>query len=72
MDVVGYMGHSVLTARQQDLQPFFISDGELEILQEHKAQAVEIYHLAIAPVRVHWNSLSLIESSMMLFDEHHR
>ena len=32
MDVVSYMGHSVLAARQLDLHPFVISDGELEIL----------------------------------------
>ena len=31
-----------------------------------------IYHLDVAPVRVHWNSLSLMESSTMLLDEHHR
>ena len=31
-----------------------------------------MYHLAIALVRVHWNNLILIESSTMLFYEHHR
>ena len=31
-----------------------------------------MYHLATAPVRVHWNSLGLMESSTMLLDEHHR
>ena len=31
-----------------------------------------MYHLATTLVRVHWNSLSVMESSMMLFDEHHR
>ena len=31
-----------------------------------------MYHVAAAPVRVRWNSLSLMESSMMMFDEHHR
>ena len=31
-----------------------------------------MYHLAAAPVRVHWNSIILIESSTILFDEHHR
>ena len=31
-----------------------------------------MYHLATTPVRVRWNSLSVIESSTMLFDEHHR
>ena len=31
-----------------------------------------MYHLDAAPVRVCWNSLSLIELSTMLFDEHHR
>ena len=31
-----------------------------------------MYHLDAAPVRVRWNSQSLIESCTMLFDEHHR
>ena len=31
-----------------------------------------MYHLVVAPVRVHWNSLSMMESSTMLLDEHHR
>ena len=31
-----------------------------------------MYHLAVAPVRVRWNSLSLMESSTMLLDENHR
>ena len=31
-----------------------------------------MYHLAVAPLMVRWNSMILIESSMMLFDEHHR
>ena len=31
-----------------------------------------MYHLVVALVRVHWNNLSLMESSMMLLDEHHR
>ena len=31
-----------------------------------------MYHLVATPVRVHWNSLSLIESYTMLFDDHHR
>ena len=43
MDVVSYVGHSILAARQQDLHPFIISDGELEILQEHESQGVEFW-----------------------------
>ena len=31
-----------------------------------------MYHLAATPVRVRWNNLSLMESSTMLLDEHHR
>ena len=31
-----------------------------------------MYHLAATPVRVRWNSLSLMELSTMLFDKHHR
>ena len=30
------------------------------------------YHLAAEPVRVHWNSLNLMELSTMLLDEHRR
>jgi len=31
-----------------------------------------IYHLAAFPVRVCWNNLNLIESSIRDFDEHHK
>ena len=31
-----------------------------------------MYHLVATLVKVCWNNISLIESSMMLFDEHHR
>lgn len=30
------------------------------------------YHFVVAPVRIRWKSLSLIESSMMLLEEHHK
>ena len=40
MDVVGYVGHNILAARQQDLHPFVLSDGEMEILQEHESRGV--------------------------------
>ena len=31
-----------------------------------------MYYLPTTPMRVHWNSISLIESSTMMLDEHHR
>ena len=45
---------------------------ERELKSGYLAFGSSMYHLAAAPVRVHWNSLSLMESSTMLFDEHHR
>jgi hypothetical protein len=30
------------------------------------------YHLVDGPVSVHWNNRSLMESSIMLLEEHHR
>ena len=45
MDVVGYVGHSFTVARYQDLHPFIVSNGELEILQEYESQGVEIWVL---------------------------
>jgi hypothetical protein len=30
------------------------------------------YHLVDGPVSVHWNNLNRTESSMMLFEEHHK
>ena len=42
MDVVGYVGHSILVERQQDLHSFIVSNEELEILQEHEIQGFEI------------------------------
>ena len=47
MDVVNYVGRSILAARQQELHLFVISDGELEILQEHEIQGVEIWVLGL-------------------------
>ena len=43
-----------------------------ELKYRYLACGSSMYHLAIAPVRVRWNILSLIKSSTMLFDEHHR
>ena len=43
-----------------------------ELKSKYLDYGISMYHLAATPVRVHWNSLSLIESSTMLFDEHHR
>ena len=43
-----------------------------ELKSGYLACGSSMYHLVAAPVRVHWKILILIESSMMLFDEHHR
>ena len=43
-----------------------------ELKARYLACGSSMYHLVATPMRVHWNSLSLMESSMMLFDEHHR
>ena len=43
-----------------------------ELKSEYLAYGSSMYHLAIAPIRVRWNSLSLMESSTMMLDEHHR
>ena len=43
-----------------------------ELKAGYLACGSSMYHLAAALVRVCWNSLSLMESSTMLFDEHHR
>ena len=43
-----------------------------ELKSGYLAYGSSMYHLVAAPVRVRWNSMSLIESSTMLFDEHHR
>ena len=43
-----------------------------ELKSEYLASGSSMYHLVVAPIRVHWNSLSLMESSKILFDEHHR
>ena len=80
MDVVNYVGCSILEAREQDLHPFVILIGSSKYYRNMKARELKfgylacgssMYHLA-APVRVRWNSLTLIESSTMLFDENHR
>ena len=43
-----------------------------ELKSGYLACGSSMYHLVAAPVRVRWNSISLIESSKMLFDKHHR
>ena len=43
-----------------------------ELKSGYLACVSSMYHLAAAPVRVRWKNLSVIESSTMLFDEHHR
>ena len=47
MDVVGDVGRSILAVREQDFHSFVISNGELEILQEHKGQGVEVWVLGL-------------------------
>ena len=43
-----------------------------ELKSRYLACGSSMYHLAAVPMRVRWNSLILMESSTMLFDEHHR
>ena len=43
-----------------------------ELKSGYLACGSSMYHLATTLVRVHWNSISLIESYTMLFDEHHK
>ena len=43
-----------------------------ELKSGYWACGSSMYHLAAVPVRVHWNSLSLMESSTLLLDEHHK
>ena len=43
-----------------------------ELKSRYLACGSSMYHLVATPIRVCWNSLSLMESSMTLFDEHHR
>ena len=43
-----------------------------ELKSGYLACGSSMYHLVAASVRVRWNNLSLIESSTMLFYEHHR
>ena len=43
-----------------------------ELKSGYLAYGSSMYHLAMTPVRVRWNSLILMELSMMLLDEHHR
>ena len=37
-----------------------------------EAEGCSTYHFVATPVRVHWNNLNRIVSSMILFDEHHK
>ena len=43
-----------------------------ELKSGYLAYDSSMYHLAVEPIRVHWNSLSLMKSSMMLLDENHK
>ena len=43
-----------------------------ELKSRYLAYDSSMYHLVTTPVRVHWNSLSLMELSTMLLDEHHK
>ena len=43
-----------------------------QLKSSYLACGSSMYHLVTPPVRVRWNSLSMMESSTMLFDEHHR
>ena len=43
-----------------------------ELKSGYLSYGSSMYHLATTPVRVCWNSLSLMELSTMLLDEHHR
>ena len=43
-----------------------------ELKSGYLACRSSMYHLDAVPMRAHWNNLSLIESSTMLFDENHR
>ena len=44
----------------------------MELKSGYLAYGSSMYHLAAAPIRVRWNNLNLMESSMVLLDEHHR
>ena len=43
-----------------------------ELKSGYLACGSSMYHLVVAPVRVRWNSISLIDSSTILFEEHHK
>ena len=47
-----------------------MNTGELK--SGYLACGSSMYHLAATPMRVCWNSISLIKSSTMFFDEHHK
>ena len=80
MDVVSDVGRSVLAEDIKMFTPSYLT-GSWKYCRNIKVRELKpwyldcgssMYHLATSPVRVCWKSLSLIKSSTMLFDEHHR
>ena len=81
MDVVSYMCHLLWRQYNRISTPSSYLTGSWKYYRNMKAKELKsrylsygilMYHLAAAPIRVHWNSLSLMDSSTMFFDKHHR